>query len=232
MLRIKRLARLQLALCACAFVSAYISLVTYRVLGKIALPRLREEWERDVSSIEDISTLKNLCAALVSASFELQDHGSFLASWGLWFVLVWSSILCLAATLLLRQIQRSHDAPTVQERENIIDMALSGKLELWKAFWGFYVGLSLVSAVVINGSGVLLTKFGVLDFSKSAGLVAISMAMSVPVVIYLTSALAVWRCAPNTSHVLWRYLARITIVLWTTIPLVKSMAMLGYALGR
>lgn len=223
MLRIRRLTQLLIALCAAAFVSAWVSFVIYRVLSMTALPLSGSDITNDIGEIEDIAKLKEVTIALVSAAFQLKENGVVLATWGLGFVLVWSMILGTIALVTYREVCKDSIAPAHPEVENFIDRALAGKLELWKVFWGGYVALSLLLFLIFGSVVKLLTQVG--SATNSLFLLnAISgpIALSVPITIYLLSALLVWRSASNTSSVAWHYLAKAIVIIVTIIPLIRS----------
>lgn len=223
MLRIRRLTQLLIALCASAFVSAWVSFVIYRVLSMTALPLSGLDIANDIGRVEDIAKLKEVTIALASAVSELRDSGALLAKWGLGFVLVWSIILGTITLLTYREVCKASITPHHPEVENFIDRALAGKLELWKVFWGGYVALSLLLFFISGSVLKLLTQVG--NTTNSLFLLnAITgpIALSVPITIYLLSALLVWRSASNTSSVAWRYLAKSFVIIVTAIPLIRS----------
>lgn len=224
MLRAKRIGQLQIALCLWAFMSAYLSLVIFRVLERVALPVSVNNLARAISDNQDIETVRTVCVQVLDASSELRDNGIFLAYWGLGFALLWSCILGITAVFHHRQLRRSHLPHQQAESENVVDLALMGKLELWKAFWGFFVGLTFASALVIYGAGSLLLKSGALESFRQVTLVVFPIVGAVPMTLVCVSALAAWRCAPNTSRVVWRVLARTTIATWASYSLIKSLS--------
>jgi len=223
MLRIRRLTQLLIALCASAFVSAWISFVIYRVLSMTALPLSGSNIASDIGKIENIAKLKEVTIALSRAEFELRNSGELLAKWGLGFVIVWSVILGSIALVTYRQVCKTSIAPAHPDIENFIDRALAGKLELWKVFWGGYVTLSLLLFFISGGILKLLTQIGTTTsalFLLNA--ITSPIALSVPITIYLLLALLVWKSAPNTSFIAWQYLAKAFVVIVTIIPLIKS----------
>ena len=223
MLRIRRLIQLLIALCAAAFVSSWISFVIYRVLSMTALPLSGSNIANDVGKIEDIARLKEVTIALFGVASELRDSGALLAKWGLGFVLAWSIILGATALVAYREVCKTSIASTRPEVENFVDLALAGKLELWKVFWGGYVVLSLLLFLVSGSVLKLLTQVGSATNSLFLlNAIAGPIALSIPITIYLLSALLVWRSAANTSSVAWHYLAKAVVIIVTIFPLIRS----------
>ena len=223
MLRIRRLTQLIIALCASAFVSAWISYVIYRVLSMTALPLAGSDVANDIRNIDDIAKLKAVTIALFGAASELRASGALLAKWGLGFVLVWSVILGTLALVTYREVCKTSSSPAYPEVENFIDQAIAGKLELWKVFWGGYVALSLLLLLAFSSVLNLLTQVGSTTNSLFLlNAIAGPIALSVPITIYLLSALLVWRSASNTSSVAWHYLAKAVVIIVTIIPLIRS----------
>jgi hypothetical protein len=223
MLRIRRLTQLLIALCASAFVSAWISFAFYRVLSMTALPLAGIDIANDIGNVDDIATLKEVTIALYSVASELRDSGALLAKWGLGFVLVWSIILGTLSLVTYREVCKTSLVPTHPEIENFIDRALAGKLELWKVFWGGYVALSLLLFFISGSVLKFLTQVGSATNSLFLlNAIAGPIALSVPITIYLLSALLVWKSAANTFSIAWHYLAKAVVIVVTIVPLIRS----------
>jgi hypothetical protein len=223
MLRIRRLTQLLIALCASAFVSALISFVIYRVLCMTVLPLSGSDIVNGIRSVEDIAKVKETTIVFISAAYQLRDNGASLAKWGLGFVLVWSIILGTLALVTYREVCKASIAPAHPEAENFIDRALAGKLELWKVFWGGYVALSLLLFFIFGSVLKLLTQVGSATSSLFLlNVIAGPIALSVPITIYLLSALLVWQSASNTSSAAWRYLAKAVVIVVTIVPLIRG----------
>lgn len=224
MLRIRRLTQLLIALCASAFLSALISFGIYHVLAIAAVPSssYQSDIVNAINSVEDINKLKEATIVFISAASDLREKGAGLVKWGLGFVLVWSLILGTVAIAIYRQICKVSSAPAHPEVENFIDLALSGKLELWKVFWGGYVALSSLLSLISFGVFQLLVQTGSLKSSFLLNVLAGPIVLSIPFTIYLYSALLVWKSAPNTSSVVWHYLAKLVVIVATIAPLLKS----------
>ena len=137
MLRIRRLTQLLLALCACAFISAFISLGIYRLFLIKTNNQITPEILAEISNINDINVIKSFIFPSVTLATELRDSADQLAGWGLSFVLIWACLLGFVAIALFRQITITQSTEIHVQSENIFDRALMGKLELWKSFWGF-----------------------------------------------------------------------------------------------
>lgn len=227
MLRSQRLSRLLVALSACALFSSYASLILFRILEKVALPRIQTNMARDIAAIQDLDQLKRIATILVEAAFELRDSGWFFATWGIGFVAVWSIVLGVVALLLSRSLTECRPAGELPAVGNAFDRALSGTLELRKAFWGGFVGIPLLVGI---GVGALVYGFNAsrkLEHLQTVSLIAIPIASSLYMVSVLTAALAVWRCAGNSSRPAWGTLARITVVVAVIALLAKSVVLPG-----
>ena len=91
--------------------------------------------------------------------------------------------------------------------------AYAGKVPLWKAFWFFFVPTPLVLyGLYIGALWAHLHLFNLvwLELFVRATSLAIFLCISVP-------AAAVWRCAANTQHRYWGYLAQFVVaayLLW------------------
>lgn len=221
MLRIRRLTQLLVALCASAFLSTLVSLVIYRTLSLITVPRVGAEVVAKIGAIRDVDTLSKVCTAFVGAAVELKAGGVFLASWGLGHMLLWSLILGVVAYLLYRQLSNAARTDIV-EQENFIDRALAGKLELWKVFWGLYGALSLSLLFLASGVLQLIVKASADDAYRLASVIGVPMAISLPATVYFISALLVWRSAKNASHMAWGLLAKAVVIVVTVLPIIQS----------
>lgn len=232
MLRIQRTTQLLIVLCACALVSGLLSLAVFRTLELTALHGFSDDVTQDIRRLDDMPTLRNVCATFIDGSFEIREHGTFLARWGLSFVCTWAVIIGLIAVHLYRQLCATEIPANDRPKENIVDLAMQGKLELWKAFWGLYVGSFLLSATIIGGPMMVLINSGIVESSRLLSVVALPILVSVPAVAYFASAFIVWRCAKNTPRKLWRYLARLVVIAFTVLPTMKAVTMVSILLAR
>lgn len=228
----KRASQILVALSAWAFVSAVFSLLIVKVVYMVALPTSLPNLTSDINNIQDLTALKKISVLLVDSLAAQKEAGWLLVSWGLWFVATWAAIFGLAFVFLYRQLATANVADNSRSRETILDLALAGKLELWKAFWGLYIALPLAATLVVYGVMVFLKSTHVVEPAKVADLILTPLAYSAVLVIFWGAAVIAWRCSVNTSRAIWRYLARIAIVLYTVLPLAKSAALLSYYLGR
>lgn len=228
MLSTRRLSHILVALSVWALASALLSLLVVKVLYFTQLPSLAPSLSSDLNSVQDLAVLKKVCVLLVDTAAAQKEAGWLLVSWGLWFIATWSFIVGLTAVVLHRRLANSTTTESSPPNESIVDLALSGKLELWKAFWGFYIVLPYVATLVILGPLALLKYLHVVEQTTVVELVVIPLAISAVLVIFYGSAVVAWRCSRNTSRAAWRYLARIAIVLYTGVPLVKAAFSLSY----
>ena len=226
MLRLRRQIQLMIALCVAAFLSALISLIIYRVLAMTMVSTDYVEITNGLREIQDIEPLRKIALTLVQAGVELREAGSTLALWGLGFVLIWSLILGLTAFASYRQACKvgvGSDAPVA---ESIIDLALAGKLALVKMFWGGYVSLLLLFWLISFAIFQFLPLFKTSDISFLTIALFAPIALAIPATIKLSCAILVWRCAANTSSVMWGYLAKLAVLTFTVIPTVWGFASL------
>jgi hypothetical protein len=222
MLRIRRLTQLLIALCACAFISALISLVIYRVLSMTHAATISPEILADISNIKDIEVVKKILLAFIAAANELRTGADLLASWGLSFVLIWASLLGFVAIILYRQITTSQQAEVDTRNESMIDRALAGKLELWKIFWGLYVTLSLALGLIFSALVTILVSASSLATHGVASLIAVPIALAIPSTLHFISAILVWQSAKNTTRIYWAYLARAAVIAFTIFPIFRG----------
>jgi hypothetical protein len=216
MLRIRRLTQLLLALCACAFISACISLGIYRLFSIRTGRKITPEILAEISNINDINVIKSFFLPFVAAATELRDSADQLAGWGLSFVLIWACLLGFVAIALYRQITMTHSTEIHVQFENSLDRALAGKLELWKIFWGGYVVFLLAMQLIANKLFALLTS--IIDVHGLTSLITVPIAIAIPVTLHFIAAILVWQSAKNTSRVIWTYLARLVVVAFTVLP--------------
>ncbi len=222
MLRLRRLTQLLMALCASAFLSALISLIVYRFLSMTAKPTQSIELTNGIQEIQDIERLRGFTLDLIRSGIDLRDGGATLASWGLGFVLIWSSILGLIAFVTYRQACKVLVNPDLPATENSIDKAFSGKLELAKIFWGGYVTLSLLLVLISNAVFKLLPSINANESSFLLNALVAPIVLAIPAIFYWTCAILVWRCAANTSSIVWRYLAKLIVIIATILPLIEG----------
>jgi hypothetical protein len=222
MLRIRRLTQLLLALCACAFISALISLVIYRVLSMTHAVTITPEILADISNINDIEVIKKFLLPFVAAANELRNGADLLASWGLSFVLIWASLLGLVTIILYRQITSTSLAEVNAIDESLIDLALAGRLELWKIFWGLYVTLSLALGLIFGELATILANASSLTTHGVASLIAVPIVFAIPTTLHIISAILVWQSAKNTSRIYWTYLARAAVIAFTIFPIFRG----------
>jgi len=222
MLRIRRLTQLLIALCACAFISALVSLVIYRVLSMTHAATITPEILADISNINDIEVIKKFILPFVAAANELRAGADLLASWGLLFVLIWASLLGFVTLVLYRQVTSTSLAEVNAIDENLIDRALAGKLELWKIFWGLYVALSLALGLLFSELVTILVSAGSFGSHGVASLIAVPIVLAIPTTLHIISAILVWQSAKNTSRIYWTYLARAAVIAFTIFPIFRG----------
>jgi hypothetical protein len=208
-----------MALCACAFISALISLVIYRVLSMTHAATISPDVLADISNINDIEVLKQILLPFIAAADELRTGADLLASWGLSFVLIWASLLGFVTLVLYRQVTSTSLAEVNAIDENVIDRALAGKLELWKIFWALYVTLSLALGFIFSELVTILVNASSLATHGVASLIAVPIVLAIPTTLHIISALLVWQSAKNTSRIYWTHLARAAVIAFTIFPI-------------
>ena len=232
MLAAKRASQILLALSAWAFVSAALSLLLIKTVYVTALPVSLPGLASDINTIQDLAALRKISILLVNSVSAQKEAGWLIVSWGLWFVAVWSAMFAVASSFLYRRLVVSEISEKPQLTAHFLDLALAGKLELWKAFWGLYIALPVAVSFVAFGLISLLKRTHVVEPAQVADLILTPLAYSAVLVIFFGAAIIAWRCSANTSRTTWRYLAKIAIVLYTAVPLIKSSVLLSHYLGR
>ncbi len=226
----KRASQILIALSAWAFVSAIASLLIFKIVYISALPTSLPNLTNDINNIQDFVVLKKISLLLAESVTTQKETGWLIASWGLWFVATWSAIFGVTTMLLYRQLTKTNPTEEQCSKETILDLALTGKLELWKAFWVFYIALPAVASLTVYQILAILRRTHVIEPTKVADLILTPLAYSAVLVIFLGAAIVVWRCSTNTPSITWRYLVRGSIILFTVIPLAKSAILLGHYL--
>ena len=109
---------------------------------------------------------------------------------------------------------------------NSFQKSLKGEERLWIVFWGWFIAL-LLACWTIN---LLLTPL-IIQFNKFllAPYPILYLNLTMVVVVTLTLAFrafiifVVWKCAPNTTHSIWRHIARTIIVLFALLTVYGTM---------
>lgn len=225
LLATQRASRMLVVLLAWGLLSSLTSLYIVRLVYTATQPvsqAIALDRARGINEIQDLTVLKKIAIALVESTVEKEKKAWLLVSWGIGFVITWSIIYTITFMFVYRQLQVSNAT------ETILDAAFAGTLELRKAFWGLYVVLPLVAAIIIFGLLAVLKSRDIVEPNALADLLLTPMAFSAVLVIYWSGAIVAWRCSVNTSRAVWRHLARLAIILITIIPLGKAAIVLGY----
>jgi hypothetical protein len=88
--------------------------------------------------------------------------------------------------------------------KNFIVNYWQGTEKLWKAFWI----IGIISFIVMR---IISTLFWGTASESSLALWAIILFLT-GYIMFVWWAVAVWRCAPNTSKIMWKWLSRIVII--------------------
>lgn len=89
--------------------------------------------------------------------------------------------------------------------KNFIVNYWQGKEKLWKAFWI----IGIISFMVMT----ILSTLSFATVTKSSLAWQVITLFLLGNIIFLWWAVAVWRCATNTSKLIWKWLSRIVIVI-------------------
>lgn len=95
---------------------------------------------------------------------------------------------------------------------------LDGTQPLWKAFWLVYVAVSVAYALVVaKGMRWVFTAEALQLVEGWSGVVLLVLALSVSALLYfayfIMCFVVVWRCSEHHPQPLWRWAARVVIVL-------------------
>lgn len=107
-----------------------------------------------------------------------------------------------------------------------LSRAYAGQVPLWKAFWFFFVPTPWVLYGLYTGAlwaHLHLFNLVRLELFVLATTLVMFLCMSVP-------AATVWRCAANTQHRYWGYLAQFVVVaylIWYGLRTLSLWAILG-----
>lgn len=208
------------------FVSAIVSLIMVRILYLTELPSSINNLPTEINAIQDLSLLKNVCVAAINYAGSQKEFSWVLAKWAFSFVAVWTVIFMIGLVCLKKQLNTFKQVELPSQLESPLDLAISGKLPLWKAFWVVFIGLSYGLTITIYVLLYSLRKFHLIDSGKVPDLVLMTLAYSLTFVICLFSADIAWRSSRNSTNNMWHYLARTVILLLIVVPLIKGMFLL------
>ncbi|WP_395007271.1 hypothetical protein [Undibacterium sp.] len=176
----------------------------------------------DISNTNDIEVLKQILLPFLAAAHELRTGADLLASWGLSFVLIWAALLGSVTIILYRQITSTSQTEVNAIDESMVDLALAGRLDLWKIFWGLYVTLSLALGFIFSELVTILVSAGSFGSHGVASLIAVPIVLAIPTTLHVISAILVWQSAKNTSRIYWTYLARAAVIAFTIFPIFRG----------
>jgi len=232
MLSTKRASQILVALAVWAFISAVLSLLIVKIVYTATLPTSLTNITSEINRIQDLTTLKKISVLLADSITAEKEAGWLLVSWGLWFVATWSTIFGIATMFLYRQLITTKATEDSHPKETMLDLALTGKLKLWQAFWGLYVALPMAASFAVYEVLAFLKGIHIIEPTKVADLILTPLSYSAVLVIFWGGAIVTWRCSANTTHKALCYLARVAVVLLTVAPLVQSATLLSHYLVR
>ena len=207
-------------------VSAIVSLIMVRTLYLTELPSSIHNLPTQINAIQDLTLLKNVCVAAINYASSQKEFSWVLAKWSFSFVAVWTVIFIIGLVFLKKQLNIFKQVEFPSQLESPFDLAISGKLPLWKAFWVVFIGLSYGLAITIYVLLYSLRQFHLIDSGKVPDLILMTLAYSLMFVICLFTADIAWRCSRNSTNNIWHYLSRVAILLIIVLPLIKGMFLL------
>lgn len=208
------------------FVSAIVSLIMVRTLYLTELPSHFNNLSEDIKRIQDLVMLKNVCVAALNYAGSQKDFSWILVKWAFSFVATWTVIFTTALIYLKRQLNTFKQAEYTTQVKSTLDLAIDGKLPLWKAFWGIFIGLSYVLSITIYALLYSVKYFHIVELGKVPYLILTTLVYSLTSVIWLFTADIAWRCSRNSTNNTWHYLSRAAILLIIVVPLIKCMFLL------
>ena len=209
-------------------VSAIVSLIMIRTLYLTELPSSISihNLPTEINAIQELTLLKNVCVAAINYAGSQKEFNWVLAKWAFSFIAVWTVIFIIGLVCLKKQLNTFKQVEFPSQLESPLDLAISGKLPLWKAFWMVFIGFSYGLSIIIYFSLYSLKHFHLIESGKVPELILTTLAYSLTLTIWLFSADIAWRCSRNSTKYIWHYLSRAAIFLITVVPLIKGMFLL------
>jgi hypothetical protein len=228
MSNLKRTNQLLILLSAWFFVAAIVSLIIIRILYLSGLPASFNHLSTDIKNIQDLATLKNACVIALDYAFSQKDFNWLLINWALSFVAIWTVIFGTALVYFQKQLSHFNAVEYALPIESTLELAITGKLPLCKAFWGVFIGFSYGLSFTIYILLFSLKHLHFIEPAKVSDLIITPLAYSLILVVYLFTADIAWRCSRNSKNNIWHYLARAAILVLIVVPLIKTMLMLNH----
>jgi|GEM_PF-2446911 hypothetical protein len=226
MTTLKRTNQLLIFLSAWFFVTAIVSLIIIRILYLSELPASLNHVSADIKNIQDLVTIKKVCVIALDYAYSQKDFNWLLINWALSFVALWAVTFGTVLVYFQKKLHQYNAVEHSLQSESIIDLAIAGKLPLWKAFWGVFIGLSYGLSFAIYAFLSSLNRLHIIESAKVSDLIITPLAYSLILVTYLFTADIAWRCSRNSANNFWHYLTRAVILLLIVVPLIKIMLIL------
>lgn len=211
----KRIAQILTGISVWFFFAALWSLFIVRILSAAASPLLLSltDFENAINRFEDINALKRICIEVIKRPTDVNNSFLNLTNWSLGLMLVWSALFCIFSLLLYRKLN-SPGALENNYKESLFDAAVTGKIKLWKAFWGFYIAFPYIVALLGFPIFAMYKWFSINPLSPIIVIPA-SLAISAITIAHYWGAFVAWRCSKNSQKKFWCYGARIAVILYT-----------------
>lgn len=213
-------------------VSSLFMMTVMYVLSFTALPSYMSGFSNAISASQDISVIKQAC--LMLANVEESDRLTRIKfiSMGNWLVVAFGIVCATLSARLLYLTHRSEHTSSPNQspgmgslHQTIFKRSIGGTLRLWQVYWFLYLPIPMALAAGAGAVKVALMDPNFLKGSFLFQFVVYPLLWSLVYLSFLYFSVAVWRCAKNTSHRIWSYSARASVVLGIATPLIK---LLGY----
>jgi hypothetical protein len=228
----QRVTLLIIVLSALFGLSGLISLALLKIAMMSALPV--RNFAEDISNINDLAVLKTICVPLAEEYSSRMNAFRATSKWGPLFLTI-SGILCFSIGVYLyhllgrERLEQSHEnAQEQNRRKSVIELAFSGELKLWKAFWFFYVPVPLICGLGITLLLGITKRIGDADSFGFDIFMFLPIILAAAFISVLSVAIITWRCAANTSYRFLFYVTRGLILLYVVTLLTKAALFIVY----
>lgn len=209
------------------------SLAAFSLASKL---RVNLPWSQlisDIDSAQDIAVVKKACLLITDSADKQSSANTDLAWWGLGALALFAGLaaaISLRTYVWLTRVERSaiaqgHVASLGPPKSSIMSAlasGISGKLQLWKAFWLIYIPAPVLVAVLLLGLQKGSTAVGLIQTGTVTDFIVVSIILSAVLLTNLASAAIAWRCAGNSKRKFWSPIVRGVVVLNILLPLAKA----------
>ncbi|WP_321530331.1 hypothetical protein [uncultured Desulfuromonas sp.] len=228
---IKRAAFTLEILSSWAVLTLLISALFIHIIYKIDIPMFPTLAD-DITKMTDVTSLQKLCMLILDATKSKRDLAWRLVSWGFSLAALWSAIFGLASVYLSRLLRDSDKSSDQHKQPGTLELAIAGELPLWKAFWLLYIALPYALGIGTQGITWGLKHYHIIETAHLADLLLTPLTLAAIQTAWLWAAMVTWRCASNTNHRAWGYLAQAFVLIQTVLPMIISMAFFGHFVLR